>query len=99
MTRPHWTLAGAVVLLMAAGPGCKDTTPIRIGTIVPLSGPDAPIGTAMRDAMTLAVDQANQRGGIHGRKIELVVLDDSFDHDKAVAAAKKLTDDPSVLGA
>lgn len=55
-------------------PGVRDHS-IRIGTLLPLSGPLASMGTAMRAILAAYLSKLNQEGGIHGRRLELVVLD------------------------
>jgi ABC-type branched-subunit amino acid transport system substrate-binding protein len=47
---------------------------IRVATVLPLEGPPAEVGRAIRDALQEQLDEINARGGIHGRKLELAVL-------------------------
>ena len=65
-------------------------TPIRIGAIDPLTGPFAAYGEPVRDGMLLAVDEINAKGGIGGRKIELLLEDDGGDPKNSVSAFTKL---------
>jgi branched-chain amino acid transport system substrate-binding protein len=58
--------------------------------MVPLSGRNSPSGQAMIDAQQLAVREANEAGGVLGRRIELVMEDDACDPGTAVVAANKL---------
>jgi ABC-type branched-subunit amino acid transport system substrate-binding protein len=69
--------------------GVTDTE-ILIGSHQDLSGPVAALGGPLRDGMVLAVEDINAAGGIHGRKLRLVVEDTSFDPKKAVLATQKL---------
>jgi branched-chain amino acid transport system substrate-binding protein len=85
--------------LVAQRAGLFAPRALRIGTILPLTGADAAEGKAMRNAIRLAVDEVNRRGGVQGRPVELVDLDDASAPDKAVAAAKQLAADPRVIGA
>lgn len=48
---------------------------IVLGTIQDLSGPLSTYGRQIRDGLQLRVDQINERGGIHGRRLRLVVED------------------------
>ncbi len=64
--------------------------PVRLGLLLPLSGDSRTTGEAMRVAAQLAVDRENARGGVHGRRIELVVHDDACDPQAAVNAANLL---------
>jgi branched-chain amino acid transport system substrate-binding protein len=91
-------LAFLAVLAMGAGlahaqsaaPGVTKNE-IVLGTIQDLSGPLASYGKQIRMGMQMRVDEANELGGIHGRKIKLLVEDDGYDPKKAVLAAQKLT--------
>lgn len=63
---------------------------IVIGSLQDLSGPIAVLGKPIVNGMTLRVEQANAAGGIHGRKLRLVVEDTGYDPKKAVLGAQKL---------
>ncbi len=47
--------------------------------------------------MQLRVDEVNEQGGIHGRKLELLAEDSAFDPKKAVLAAHKLVDQGGIF--
>ncbi len=78
----------AVVLVLLNG--CDDPAPIKIGFIGGLTGRSADIGEASRNAVQLAVQQVNDAGGIDGRKVELLVRDDTNDPEVAGAEVRKL---------
>ncbi len=63
---------------------------IRVGTIQDLSGPIALLGVPIRDGMQMRFDEANARGGVHGRRLRLIVEDSGYDPKKGVLAARKL---------
>lgn len=63
---------------------------IVIGSIQDLSGPVAVLGKPIQSGMILRVEQANAAGGIHGRRVKLVVEDSGYDPKKGVLAAQKL---------
>ncbi len=69
--------------------GVTDTE-IVIGTHMDLSGPIKSWGVPASSGMKLAVEQINAAGGINGRKIKLVLEDDSYDPKKAVLQTQKL---------
>lgn len=54
------------------------TTPIKIGVVGPMSGPFAVSTTGFQNSATVGVEQINAKGGIKGRKLELVIKDDQF---------------------
>ncbi len=63
---------------------------ILVGTILDLSGPLAGYGKQIRSGMLLRVEELNEQGAVHGRKLKLVAEDDGYDPRKAVLAAQKL---------
>ena len=80
----------------AASPGVTKNE-IVVGSIQDLSGPLASFGKPLRDGMILRVEQANAQGGVHGRKIRLVVEDSGYDTKKAVLAGDKLVSSDKVF--
>jgi branched-chain amino acid transport system substrate-binding protein len=83
-------LATIVALgLMGAAPADAPSD-IVIGTHMDLTGPLSELGIAVRNGLITAFDEANAEGGINGRKLRLVALDDGYSARKAVAATKTL---------
>jgi branched-chain amino acid transport system substrate-binding protein len=73
-------------------------TEILVGSIQDLSGPIAAFGKQVRFGMQLRVDELNeQSGGIHGRKIKLLIEDSQYDPKKAVLAAQKLVNQDKIF--
>ena len=71
---------------------------ILIGSIQDLSGPIAQFGKQTRFGMQLRIDELNeQSGGIHGRKIKLLIEDSQYDPKKAVLAAQKLVNQDKIF--
>jgi branched-chain amino acid transport system substrate-binding protein len=70
-------------------------TKIKIGGIFPLSGPASSIGQVGHGVLAY-VRSINDRGGINGRKIEYVMLDDAYSPPKAVEHARKLVESDEV---
>jgi len=56
---------------------------IKIGVPFPITGAASDIGIQMRDGMQLAVDEINSRDGINGRNIELIIVDNETNLEKA----------------
>ncbi|GIK82917.1 MAG: hypothetical protein BroJett024_40220 [Alphaproteobacteria bacterium] len=65
-------------------------TEILLGTHLDLSGPINFWGLPVKNGMEMAVDEINAAGGIHGRKLRLVIEDMGYDPKKAVLATQKL---------
>jgi branched-chain amino acid transport system substrate-binding protein len=77
------------------GPGVTDTE-IKIGQTMPYSGPASAYGTIGRvEAAYFA--RLNEKGGINGRKINLVSVDDAYSPPKAVEQARKLVEEDNVV--
>lgn len=68
-------------------PGIADAS-LRLGTILPDSGPGAETAAAMRALLRAAIGDLNERGGIHGRRLELVIAKD------AASAAQRFRTEP-----
>ena len=65
---------------------------IKIGLISSLTGSVSTYGQSVRNAVTMAVDDINASGGILGRQISLIILDDKGDGTAAAQAARRLID-------
>jgi len=70
---------------------------IVLGSIQDLSGPIAGFGKQVRNGLMLRVDEVNEQGGIHGRKIKVLVEDSAYDPKKAVLAAQKLVNQDKIF--
>lgn len=79
-----------------AEPGISKDT-IRIGMFGPLTGPVSMYGYPINNGAVAIYNRVNDQGGIHGRKIEVVMEDDACDPAKARAAAKKLVDNDDIF--
>ncbi|MCA3239292.1 MAG: ABC transporter substrate-binding protein [Curvibacter sp.] len=87
--RRFLTLA-LLVLGWAAPAWSQKPPPLRIGLIGPFTGPSADFGTPMLQGAQLAVDEINAVGGYLGRKIELVVKDDTANPDIGLQRSQEL---------
>jgi ABC-type branched-subunit amino acid transport system substrate-binding protein len=65
---------------------------IVIGTHQDLSGPIKGWGVPVSNGMKMAIDEVNAAGGIHGRKIRMVLEDSGYDPKKAVLASQKMVE-------
>lgn len=65
-------------------------TEIVVGSHQDLSGPIKTWGVPVSNGMKMAVEEINAAGGIHGRKIRLVIEDSAYDPKKAVLATQKM---------
>jgi branched-chain amino acid transport system substrate-binding protein len=76
--------------------GVTDTE-IVIGTITDLSGVTAVQGVNNSDAVRMAFDEANEKGGVNGRKIKYIVEDNQYTVPRAVQAMNKLLNNDNVF--
>ena len=88
-------LVSLLLLLVAFPVGAQET--IKIGLITPLTGPVSTYGISVRNSVVMGVDQINSSGGIQGKAIELVILDDKGDATEAAQAARRLIDREKVV--
>ncbi len=80
----------------AADPGIKDNE-ILIGQCAALTGPAEGLGTGINTGLKAAFEEANAKGGVHGRQIRLVADDDSYEPDKCVDCTGKMIEDKGVF--
>lgn len=71
--------------------------PIKIGAVLSLTGTYAGLGTPEKNAIELEVARINDEGGINGRPIEVVYVDDATDAAAAQAAVSRLVDQEGVV--
>lgn len=77
-------------------PGVTETS-IRIGTVLPTSGPLAEAGRAVKTMLAAYFDEVNQQGGIYNRKIELQVVNQSEAAGAARANVERFLQDQQVF--
>src|SRR5262245_20213823 len=79
----------ALALAAACAPALAQE-PSKIGLVTALSGQSARAGEAITRGLTVAIDELNAKGGVKGRKFELVRRDDEATPAKGVTAAREL---------
>ena len=98
--------AMAVVSLSACGGGAEDDSgddgvvsaePYRIGAVLSLSGTFAGLGEPEKNTIEMEVERINDAGGVNGRPIEVVILDDATDAETAVAVTTRLIEQENVI--
>ncbi len=85
----------------AAGAGASTESkaleqPIKLAYFGPVTGNSMQYGKSLSEGVQLAVELANEAGGVLGRQIELVGFDDKGDPKEAVNVANKITSDPEI---
>ncbi len=87
----HVLMVGACCLLLSlTAHSAKAASVIKIGMVLPLSGPLASTGNDIVAGTRAAFDEINKNGGIRGQKIELLIEDDRFDPAASESLARGL---------
>lgn len=70
---------------------------ILLGEVGSLTGPEAAFGISTRDGIAMAIDEANEAGGVKGKKLAVRVYDDQSKPEEAASAATRLITQDKVL--
>lgn len=95
MRKLQWRLLLCVWLALLNGKAWADLEPIRIGAMTS-SGGSVPISESI-DGLKAYIEQVNQAGGIHGRKLQLLWVDDNGDPARARELGRYLVENERVL--
>jgi branched-chain amino acid transport system substrate-binding protein len=95
-------LYGLPVLLALASPALAaeigvTSNSILFGQAAAMSGPSSALGQKMRLGILAAFAEINAKGGVHGRRLELISRDDGYDPDRSVAQTVKLLNEDKVF--
>lgn len=71
---------------------------ILLGQSAALTGPAAQLGIQMRNGIKAYLNYVNEKGGVHGRRIELITLDDGYEPSRSAPNTKKLIEEVKVFG-
>jgi branched-chain amino acid transport system substrate-binding protein len=88
------TLAATAAFALATAARAQD---IKVGAVLSVTGPASFLGEPEEKTLKLYVDELNARGGINGRKIQLVTYDDGGDANKARTFATRLVEEDKVV--
>ena len=81
--------AAAVVLTVGVAPARAQDT-LKLGLVAAMSGQSAKSGEAIVRGLSIAIDELNAKGGLLGKKVELIVRDDESNPAKGAIAAREL---------
>ena len=70
---------------------------VLFGQSAAFSGPAAELGRGMRLGIQAALKEANEAGGVHGRRLELVTVDDGYEPEAAIRNTRRLIEDEGVF--
>jgi branched-chain amino acid transport system substrate-binding protein len=85
-------LAGSLASTAPRGAWADDAGPMKLGAILPLTGPAASVGTQQQRGLIFGVEQINKKGGVAGRPLEITYEDDQARPDQAVLSFNKFID-------
>jgi len=88
-------LVGATILLAFVSCAQKQNV-IKLGLVAPLTGDVKTFGESTKNGFTVAVDEANAKGGINGKQIKVFIADDKNDPTEAANAGSKLINQDGV---
>jgi ABC-type branched-subunit amino acid transport system substrate-binding protein len=89
-------LTTVAVPASAAGPGVDDQR-VLLGQSAALTGPASALGQAMRLGILAAFEEANARGGVDGRRLELLTYDDRYEPEAAIRNVNRLISEDQVF--
>jgi len=88
--------AMAVVFGLGLAMQAKAAEPIKIGSLLSVTGPAAFLGDPELKTLQLYVEKINDQGGVLGRPLQLIFYDDGSDASKANSFGKRLIEDDKV---
>jgi ABC-type branched-subunit amino acid transport system substrate-binding protein len=101
MTALFIALAIFGLLISAYQSLAEETQPVGdtlvLGMSTALTGPTAVLGINMQSGVLAAIDEANRKGGIHGREVRLISLDDGYEPARTAPNMRQLIDKEKVL--
>ncbi len=91
-------LVSLALLTVALGaPRALAEEPIKVGAILAVTGPASFLGLPESRTLEMLAEQVNAKGGVRGRKIELVIKDSGASPEKAISFAKQLIEEDKVF--
>ena len=95
----NWKSAAGIGLAVcvAMGTGAADAAdPIKIGAFLSVTGQMSPMGDPQKRTFDYIIDEINAKGGVLGRKVEMIVYDDGSEPEKATTFVKRLIENDKV---
>src|SRR5687768_14722528 len=100
MAMARWfslVVVATLVLTLVVGCSRVGSDDIHFGVSGPLTGDNAEYGRIWKKSMDMAVDEINAKGGIKGRKLQIVFEDSQSDPKQSVTVAEKLVNDKRIV--
>jgi branched-chain amino acid transport system substrate-binding protein len=96
-SRRHLLVAAAAAVSFTVALPASAQETVKLGLVAAMSGQSAKSGEAIVRGLSLAIDEINAKGGVLGKKVELVVRDDESNPAKGVIAARELVQREKVV--
>ena len=89
----------AVFLLGLAFPlaGCVEDDTVKVGAVLDVTGPNAPLGEPEKLTLEMMEKQINENGGINGKDLEIIIYDTAGDESECVTLVTKLIEQDNVV--
>src|SRR6476469_118092 len=88
---------GAILTVPAHAEDGVSADTITFGQAAVLEGPASALGLGMQTGLNAAFNEINAKGGVNGRKLKLVSVDDGYEPDRSIAMTKKLIEEDKVF--
>ncbi|MDP4146280.1 MAG: ABC transporter substrate-binding protein [Bacillota bacterium] len=88
----------ASMTLAGCGNSASNSSEIKIGAVLPLTGDVSAMGQSCKNAIQMAASEVNDKGGINGKKVTFVFEDDENKPPNAANVTQKLIDEEKVVG-
>jgi len=96
MFKSMFRMTAFAALALFLGASAQAQEPIKIGSVLSVTGPGAFLGDPEKKTLNLYIERINAAGGVLGRKLELYAYDDGTDASKANGFAKRLIEEDKV---
>ncbi|MEA3547802.1 MAG: ABC transporter substrate-binding protein [Thermodesulfobacteriota bacterium] len=90
-------LAVAAICLLFSGPAQAEDDTIKVGAILAVTGGASFLGGPESRTVEMQIEKINANGGIHGKKLELILKDSGANPEKAISFAKQLIEEEKVF--
>ena len=91
-----WTLSALAAAALWAAPASAQET-VKIGAVLAVTGPASFLGAPEARTLEMLAEQQNAKGGIQGRRVQLLVKDTGGSPEKAISFARQLIDEEKVF--
>src|SRR5262245_62023089 len=91
------TAVSAIVVAALLAGTYAAAAQVKIGAVLSVTGPASFLGDPEKKTLEMYVDEVNQRGGVNGQKLQLVVYDDGSDVNNARTFATRLIEEDKIV--